>query len=286
MLGYFLTAPLFGYLGDRMSRKGLIVAGVLVWSAGTLLSGWAPNLLSLLFFRVLVGLGEASYGTISPGWIADLYAPERRNLRISIFYVAIPVGSALGFILGGFMAAHFGWRSAFLWAGAPGLLLALLLLGARPRGERWSGCGSRGPGARPGPDPARCGCVRAARPLSGLSHHRRRLRGANLRDGRLRLLGADLPASRPWPWAGGSRPLFWRRAGGDGPGGHADRWRRRDGPATAQSGGLCPGARPQRDRDGLRGLCRLRPGRPRARPKWPWWRRCSSSSCPPGRSTP
>jgi len=127
MLGYFLTAPFFGYLGDRMSRKGLIVGGIVVWSLGTVLSGWAPNILSLLLFRILVGLGEASYGSISPGWIADLYSPARRNLRISIFYMAIPVGSALGFILGGVMAAHFGWRSAFLWAGAPGLLLALSL---------------------------------------------------------------------------------------------------------------------------------------------------------------
>ena len=128
MLGYFLTAPFFGYLGDRVSRKGLIAAGVLVWSAGTALSGCAPNLASLLLFRVLVGLGEASYGTISPAWIADLYAPGRRNSALSIFYVAIPVGSALGYILGGVMAAHFGWRSAFLCAGAPGLLLAGTLL--------------------------------------------------------------------------------------------------------------------------------------------------------------
>jgi MFS transporter, Spinster family, sphingosine-1-phosphate transporter len=128
MLGYFATAPVFGYLGDRVSRKGLILGGVVVWSLGTVLSGWAPNFVSLLLFRVLVGLGEASYGSISPGWIADLYAPGRRNLRISIFYTAIPVGSALGYILGGFMAAHFGWHAAFLWAGAPGLLLALSLL--------------------------------------------------------------------------------------------------------------------------------------------------------------
>jgi MFS family permease len=128
MLGYFLTAPFFGYLGDRMSRKALIAGGVLVWSVGTALSGWAPNLVLLILFRVLVGLGEASYGTISPGWIADLYPPAQRNLRISIFYVAIPVGSALGYIVGGIMGAHFGWRTAFLWAGAPGLLLALGLL--------------------------------------------------------------------------------------------------------------------------------------------------------------
>ena len=128
MLGYFLTAPFFGYLGDRMPRKALIAAGVLVWSIGTVCSGWAPGFVSLLLFRILVGLGEASYGSISPGWIADLYPPATRNLRISIFYMAIPVGSALGYMIGSAMAVHFGWRSAFLWAGAPGLLLALGLL--------------------------------------------------------------------------------------------------------------------------------------------------------------
>ena len=127
MLGYFLTAPIFGYLGDRMSRRWLIAAGVFVWSLGTLLSGHTGTLGALIFFRVLVGFGEASFGTISPGWIADLFPAARRNNAISFFYLAIPVGSALGFILGGFMAARYGWRSAFLWAGYPGLLLALVL---------------------------------------------------------------------------------------------------------------------------------------------------------------
>ncbi len=127
MLGYFLTAPIFGYLGDRLPRRWLIGAGVFVWSLGTLLSGQAGFFYSLLFFRVLVGFGEASFGTISPGWIADLFPPLRRNNAITIFYFAIPVGSALGYLLGGVMAAHFGWRSAFLWAGYPGLLLAFLL---------------------------------------------------------------------------------------------------------------------------------------------------------------
>jgi MFS family permease len=136
MLGYFLTAPIFGYLGDRMSRRWLIAAGVFVWSLGTLLSGHTGTLGSLIFFRVLVGFGEASFGTISPGWIADLFPTARRNNAISIFYLAIPVGSALGFILGGFMAARYGWRSAFLWAGYPGLLLAagLFLLREPARG--------------------------------------------------------------------------------------------------------------------------------------------------------
>lgn len=127
MLGYFLTAPIFGYLGDRFSRRWLIAAGVFVWSFGTLATGHASALASLLLFRVLVGFGEASFGTISPGWIADLFPPARRNLAISIFYLAIPVGSALGYVVGSAIAARYGWRSAFLWAGYPGLLLALAL---------------------------------------------------------------------------------------------------------------------------------------------------------------
>lgn len=127
MLGYFLTAPIFGWLGDRWPRKWLIAAGVVVWSLGTVFSGQAHAFVSLVCFRVLVGFGEASFGTISPGWIADLFPPRRRNNAISIFYLAIPIGSALGYIFGGIMAARYGWRSAFLWAGLPGLLLAFTL---------------------------------------------------------------------------------------------------------------------------------------------------------------
>lgn len=127
MLGYFLTSPIFGYLGDRLPRRWLIAAGVFVWSLGTLLSGHATVFVSLLLFRVLVGFGEASFGTISPGWIADLFPPAKRNNAISVFYLAIPVGSALGYILGGTIAAHFGWRAAFLIVGYPGLALAATL---------------------------------------------------------------------------------------------------------------------------------------------------------------
>lgn len=127
MLGYFLTSPIFGYLGDRLPRRWLIAAGVFVWSLGTLLSGHASAYVPLIFFRVLVGFGEASFGTISPGWIADLFPPRKRNNAISWFYLAIPVGSALGYILGGWIAARHGWRAAFLFAGYPGLLLAFVL---------------------------------------------------------------------------------------------------------------------------------------------------------------
>ena len=137
MIGYFFTSPFFGYLGDRFSRKWLIASGIFVWSLGTVLTGFATGLAMLLSFRVLVGLGEASYATMSPGLISDAFSPAKRNNALTIFYVAIPVGAALGNILGGQIAAHYSWRTAFIWAGAPGLLLALVLLPFReqPRGQ-------------------------------------------------------------------------------------------------------------------------------------------------------
>ncbi len=128
MLGYFLTAPVFGYLGDRMTRKWFIAAGIFVWSLGTVLSGLATGFGSLLGYRVLVGLGEASYATMSPSLISDAYGPARRNNALTIFYVAIPVGAALGYLIGSQVSAAWGWRQAFIVAGLPGLLLAVSLL--------------------------------------------------------------------------------------------------------------------------------------------------------------
>src|SRR6266403_3614606 len=128
MIGYFATSPFFGYLGDRFSRKWLIAFGIFVWSLGTLLTGFASGFAILLLFRVLVGLGEASYATISPSLISDVFSSTRRNNALTIFYVAIPVGAALGYIVGGEFSSHLGWRYAFIWAGVPGLVLALILL--------------------------------------------------------------------------------------------------------------------------------------------------------------
>ena len=128
MIGYFVTSPFFGYLGDRLSRKWLIACGIFVWSLGTLLTGLASGFAVLLCFRVLVGLGEASYATISPSLISDAFPTTRRNNALTIFYVAIPVGAALGYIVGGEISANWGWRYAFIWAGLPGLLLAVVLL--------------------------------------------------------------------------------------------------------------------------------------------------------------
>jgi MFS transporter, Spinster family, sphingosine-1-phosphate transporter len=128
MIGYFVTSPLFGWLGDRFPRKWLIGAGIFVWSLGTVLTGTASTFVMMILYRVLVGLGEASYATISPSLISDTFAPAKRNLALTVFYTAIPIGAALGTIVGGYIAINWGWRPAFIWAGAPGLVLALVLL--------------------------------------------------------------------------------------------------------------------------------------------------------------
>jgi len=128
MIGYFATSPVFGYLGDRWQRKGLIAFGVVLWSLGTVLSGFCYQYWTLIGCRVLTGLGEASYAVLAPAWLSDLFPAQRRNNALTIFYVATPLGSALGYIVGGFALEHGGWRNGFLWAGAPGLLLALALL--------------------------------------------------------------------------------------------------------------------------------------------------------------
>lgn len=127
MLCYMLAAPLFGHLGDRMNRARLAAGGLTVWSLATMLSGMAPSYQALLTTRALVGVGEASFGTVSPGLVADFFPREHRGRMLSLFFLAIPVGSALGYILGGQLGQAFGWQRAFLLVGLPGLLLTLPL---------------------------------------------------------------------------------------------------------------------------------------------------------------
>jgi MFS transporter, Spinster family, sphingosine-1-phosphate transporter len=136
MLCYMFSAPLLGWVGDRTSRVRLASGGLVVWSLATALAGLAPGYRTLLAARTAVGIGEASFGTVSPGLIADFFPRERRGRVLSLFFLAIPVGSALGYILGGILGQRFGWHSAFLMVGIPGLLLAipLRLLREPPRG--------------------------------------------------------------------------------------------------------------------------------------------------------
>jgi MFS family permease len=134
---YTLTAPIFGILGDRRSRPKWIAFGIFLWSAATALSGFARNYIQLLFSRALVGIGEAAYGTIAPSLLADYFPKRIRGRVFAVFFCAIPVGSALGYVFGGLMDKHFGWRSAFFIGGVPGLILAgsTLLLRDPPRGS-------------------------------------------------------------------------------------------------------------------------------------------------------
>ena len=125
---YMLSAPVFGALGDRRSRPKLIAAGVAVWSVATVLSGFAGGFLALLAARAAVGVGEAAYGTIGPSLLADYFPAQRRGRVMAIFFSAIPIGSALGYVIGGLIDVRFGWRAAFFVAGVPGAVLALFCL--------------------------------------------------------------------------------------------------------------------------------------------------------------
>lgn len=124
MLVYTVAAPLGGALGDRVNRNRLAAIGVALWSLATIGSGLADSYESLLTMRALIGIGEAGYATVAPSIIADLFRPSERGRRLSIFYLAIPMGSALGYLLGGAVGEAYGWRSAFYVAGAPGLVFA------------------------------------------------------------------------------------------------------------------------------------------------------------------
>jgi len=121
---YLCTAPIFGLLADRWSRPRLMALGVGLWSAATAFSGVVRTHAQLLVGRGVVGIGEASYGSIAPALLSDHFCPERRGRVLAIFSMAIPVGSALGYLLGGVLEGAFGWRAAFFVVGIPGLLLA------------------------------------------------------------------------------------------------------------------------------------------------------------------
>lgn len=135
---YMMAAPVFGALGDRRPRPRLIAFGVACWSVATALSGLAGSYLALIAARASVGIGEAAYGTIAPSLLADYFPVSRRGRIMAIFFCAIPVGAALGYVVGGLVDAHFGWRAAFFVAGTPGLVLAALclLLPDPPRGSQ------------------------------------------------------------------------------------------------------------------------------------------------------
>jgi MFS transporter, Spinster family, sphingosine-1-phosphate transporter len=137
LIFYTLAAPLMGPLADRYSRRLIIAVGAFAWSGFTLLTAVTHSYNALLVRHTLVGVGEASFVTISPTVVADLFPESMRGRVLGFFYLAIPVGFALGYPIGGYLGTHYGWRKPFLLAGIPGFILGalVLLMPEPPRGQ-------------------------------------------------------------------------------------------------------------------------------------------------------
>ena len=137
LIFYTLAAPFMGPLADRYSRRLIIALGAFAWSGATLLTAVTHSYDALLIRHTLVGVGEASFVTISPTVVADLFPESVRGRVLGFFYLAIPVGFALGYPIGGYFGTHYGWRVPFLLAGFPGFVLGalVLLLPDPPRGQ-------------------------------------------------------------------------------------------------------------------------------------------------------
>jgi MFS family permease len=114
LVSYTLLSPVFGWFGDRSRRWLVVGVGVTIWSLASGASGLATSYAMLLLTRCLVGIGEAAYGPVAPAMLSDMYPAKVRGQIMAYFYLAIPVGSALGFVIGGQIAEHFDWRTAFL----------------------------------------------------------------------------------------------------------------------------------------------------------------------------
>ena len=125
---YMCVSPIFGYLADRVeNRKALVIFGLALWALASGISSFAPSYTYLLAARAAVGIGEASYATVAPVIIADMYPPAERTAKLAVFYIAIPLGSALGFMIGGQVGDMLGWRWALRVT--PTLLVLLTVLG-------------------------------------------------------------------------------------------------------------------------------------------------------------
>ena len=209
ILVYFVTSPLFGYLGDRWGRLRLMAGGAVLWSLATSLTFWVPSYPFLVAARGLVGVGEASFGTLAPAYLADILPLRRRARALGLFYLALPVGAALAYLVGGLVGSHWGWRPAFLLAGLPGLAMAGLiyrLSEVRPE----PAAGETAPD-HVGPPDGVLAALQGAHPAAGNPG----LRHGDLCPGGAGVLDADLSARGqgaqpvpgqpllsfgPWPW--------------------------------------------------------------------------------------
>lgn len=131
-ISYVVAVPIFGYFADLgFSRKKLLLFGLLVWSIASIGSGAAYVLTSLLIWRAFVGLGEGTFQSVSPTWLADSFAPRVRNIAFSVFNSTGKIGATIGVAVGAYLATKYSWHVAFMAAGLPGLFLAVGLFKAR-----------------------------------------------------------------------------------------------------------------------------------------------------------
>ncbi len=126
LVTYMCSAPVLGFLADRFSRWVIVGVCVILWSLATVASGFALTFAALFVTRIFVGIGEGGYGPAAPTILADFFAIEMRGRIMAIFFCAIPVGSALGYVLGGVINHQLGWRWAFYLVAIPGIILGLL----------------------------------------------------------------------------------------------------------------------------------------------------------------
>lgn len=126
-LCYMFAAPCTGYVADRFNRRWVLFGGAFLWSGATLLTAATHTYQGLLVRHVIVGIGEATFGVLAPVYVADLYSEELRGKMLSILYLAIPMGSALGYELGGLLGTRYGWRVPFYVAAVPGVLITLAI---------------------------------------------------------------------------------------------------------------------------------------------------------------
>ncbi len=136
ILAYMLAAPFTGWLGDHFPRKPMIVVAALFWSGINLFTAFVHSYDSLNIRHAALGIGEASFGIFAPALLADFYPESQRNRVLTIFNVAVPVGAALGYLTGGYVGQHYGWRMSFTVSAVPGIAIALLILFLMKEPER------------------------------------------------------------------------------------------------------------------------------------------------------
>jgi len=165
-IGYMVFAPIVGFMTERFKRPRIFAVCVFLWSLATLGSGFAHSKHVLYVMRFFIGIGEAGCLVIGPSLLCDYFSKEVRGKALSVFFLALPVGGTLGYIVGGILTQYFSWRHAFYFAGIPGFAIAVLiwLLIDPPRG----GTEKSDQPASPGKDPPILGSGPAGAVPAGL----------------------------------------------------------------------------------------------------------------------